>query len=225
MIISQAHRHPPSLACTALFAPSRLRCRHRLSQPPRPPHTSHKKRPARPQLPVIALVCGRSCLLREETTAALPSIPPTRQREGGPEVGAGEFLRAEQRKLRLAQRLRPRFARAPMAHELRHQPARGLVAHLPVARQHALGPGDHEGPPQRHHALADPHVARAGLARAQDDQLRPLPVPKNALQSSQQAALPVGWHQIFNEENLLAFTLPFALQPNEEAGEAPREAS
>src|ERR1035438_5547470 len=51
-------------------------------------------------------------------------------------------------------------------------PAGGLVAHFPKARQHGLRPGDAEGPPQGHHALANLHFARPAVAGPQDDQLR-----------------------------------------------------
>ncbi len=55
-------------------------------------------------------------------------------------------------------------------HEFRHQQTCGLVAHLPMTRQHGFRTGDAKGEAQGHHAFTDFHFTRAAVARAQDDQ-------------------------------------------------------
>ena len=109
----------------------------------------------------------------------VPSGDPSRsmaplacERESGPEIRVGEFLRVQQRQLRFPPRLHARLAGAPAPDESRHQLAGGLVAHFPMARQHGLCAGDAEGPPQRQQPLANPHLARPAVAGAQDDQIR-----------------------------------------------------
>src|ERR1017187_9985758 len=109
----------------------------------------------------------------------------TGQGESGPKVRVLEFVGVEQRQLRFPPGFRAGLAGAPAPDEFRHQPAGSLVAHFPMARQHGLRAGNAEGPPQRHHPLANLHLARPAVAGTQDDQLRPLQIQQRRLQARQ----------------------------------------
>ena len=118
-----------------------------------------------------ALPSARQSVFRLLVTVAeiaqLPdSAPLAGQGESGPEIRVLEFLRVEQGQLRFPPGLRAGLAGAPAPDEFRHQLAGGLVAHFPMARQHGLRAGDAEGPPQRHHPLANLHLARPAVAGA-----------------------------------------------------------
>src|SRR5208282_5605619 len=92
--------------------------------------------------------------------AQLPDLAPLAcEREGCPEIRVGVFLQVQQGQLRFPPCFCTGLAGAPAPDEFRHQLAGGLVAHLPMARQHGLRAGDAEGPPQRHHTLANLHLA------------------------------------------------------------------
>lgn len=56
-----------------------------------------------------------------------------------------------------------------------------------MAGQDGLGSGDSESATQRHHTFANLDLARAGIARAQDDQFRPLQIQQRSFQTGNQA--------------------------------------
>ena len=94
-------------------------------------------------------------------TEHLPNSPPLAgESESRPKVRVLEFVGVEQRQLGFTPGFRAGLAGVPAPDEFRHQLAGGLVTHFPMARQHGLGAGDAEGPPQGHHALANLHLAR-----------------------------------------------------------------
>jgi hypothetical protein len=93
----------------------------------------------------------------------------------------------QKRQLRFAPGLGTWLTSAPAADEFRHQLAPGFVADFPMAGQNDLGSGDSESPAERHHAFADLDFTRAGVARAQDNQFRPLQVQQRSFQAREQA--------------------------------------